>query len=62
MKLSLFPMTSLMLITKSDADNKVCPTMKKRSKSSKVKAKPKSHKDNEINQVEQQSSKQNSNA
>ena len=45
-----------------DADNKVCPTMKKRSKSGKVKAKPKSQKDNEINQVEQQSSKQNSNA
>jgi hypothetical protein len=36
--------------------------MKKRSKSGKVKAKPKSQKDNEINQVEQQSSKQNSNA
>jgi hypothetical protein len=37
-----------------DADNKVWPTMKKRSKSGKVKAKPKSQKDNEINQVEQQ--------
>jgi hypothetical protein len=37
-----------------DADNKVCPTMKK-SKSGKVKAKHKSQKDNEINQVEQQS-------
>ena len=36
--------------------------MKKRSKPGKVKAKPKSQKDNEINQVEQQSSKQNSNA
>ena len=31
-----------------DADNKVCPTMKKRSKSGKVKAKPKSQKDKEI--------------
>ncbi|CAB4031447.1 Scavenger receptor cysteine-rich type 1 M130, partial [Paramuricea clavata] len=45
-----------------DADNKVCPTMQIRSRSGKVKAKPKSQKDNEINQVEQQSSKQNSNA
>jgi hypothetical protein len=36
--------------------------MKKISKSGKVKAKPKSQKDNEINQVEHQSSKQNSNA
>ncbi|CAB4037565.1 Hypothetical predicted protein [Paramuricea clavata] len=45
-----------------DTDNKVCPTAQKRPKSGKVKAKPKSQKDNEINQVEQQSSKQNSNA
>ena len=45
-----------------DADNKVCPTKNKISKSGKVNAKRKSQKDNEINQGEQQSSKQNSNA